>query len=91
MHVQISRRGKPQERMFFLFSDMMIYGKPKLLDSGNNSYSCCCVLPLKHCQVEKVLGTVQRSDGGGMFRVGTPFRIFSVLLGFKLHQLKVIC
>ncbi|XP_060588006.1 rho guanine nucleotide exchange factor 39-like [Ruditapes philippinarum] len=66
---KISRRGKSQERMFFLFSDMIIYGKPKLLDSGNNSYSCCCVLPLRHCQVEKVLGTVQRSDGGGMFRI----------------------
>ncbi|XP_053384716.1 rho guanine nucleotide exchange factor 39-like [Mercenaria mercenaria] len=67
---KISRRGgRSQERMFFLFSDMMIYGKPKLLDSGNNSYTCCCVLPLKHCQVEKVLGSVQRTDGGGMFRI----------------------
>lgn len=67
---QVSRKGgKSQERMFFLFSDMMIYGKPKLLDSGNNSYSCCCVLPLRHCSVERVLGSVQRADGGGMFRV----------------------
>lgn len=67
---QVSRKGgKSQERMFFLFSDMLIYGKPKLLDSGNSSYSCCCVLPLRHCTVERVLGSVQRTDGGGMFRV----------------------
>ncbi|KAH3887402.1 rho guanine nucleotide exchange factor 39-like [Dreissena polymorpha] len=67
---KISRRaGKSQERMFFLFSDMLLYGKPRLLDSCNNSYSCCCVLPLRHCSVERVLGSLQRSDGGGMFRV----------------------
>ena len=72
---QISRRGgKPQERMFFLFSDMILYGKSRLLDTGNNSYSCCCKLPLRHCQVEAVLGSVQRSDGGGMFRVSFPTR-----------------
>ncbi|WAR02007.1 ARG39-like protein [Mya arenaria] len=55
---KISRRGgKSQERMFFLFSDLMLYGKPKLLDSGSSSYSCCCLLPLRHCSVERVLGT----------------------------------
>ncbi|XP_052802295.1 rho guanine nucleotide exchange factor 39-like isoform X2 [Mya arenaria] len=67
---KISRRGgKSQERMFFLFSDLMLYGKPKLLDSGSSSYSCCCLLPLRHCSVERVLGTVQSADGGGMFRI----------------------
>ncbi|KAL3841556.1 hypothetical protein ACJMK2_019680, partial [Sinanodonta woodiana] len=67
---KISRRGgKGQERMFFLFSDMLMYGKPKFLDSGGSSYTCCCVLPLRHCQVETVLGSLQCSDGGGMFRI----------------------
>ncbi|XP_033752641.1 rho guanine nucleotide exchange factor 39-like [Pecten maximus] len=70
---KISRRGgKPLDRMFFLFSDMLIYGKPKFLDSGNKSYSCCCVLPLKHCEVEQVLGTVKKTGGdtgGMMFKV----------------------
>lgn len=66
---KVSRRGRYLERMFFLFSDMLMYGKPKLLDSGNSSYTCCCVLPLRHCQVEKVLGAVNSVTGGGMFRI----------------------
>ncbi|XP_069133251.1 rho guanine nucleotide exchange factor 39-like [Argopecten irradians] len=70
---KVSRRGgKPLDRMFFLFSDMLIYGKPKFLDSGNKSYSCCCVLPLKHCEIERVLGTVKKTGtdtGGMMFKV----------------------
>ncbi|OWF53014.1 Rho guanine nucleotide exchange factor 39 [Mizuhopecten yessoensis] len=68
---KVSRRGgKPLDRMFFLFSDMLIYGKPKFLDSGNKSYSCCCVLPLKHCEVERVFGAVKKTgDAGGMFKV----------------------
>ncbi|KAJ8299561.1 hypothetical protein KUTeg_023621 [Tegillarca granosa] len=69
---KVSRRGgKFHDRMFFLFSDMLIYGKPKFLDSGKKSYSCCCVLPLKHCQVEKVFGNLKKgcSDGGGMFSI----------------------
>ena len=54
-------------------SFIILYGKSHLLDTGNNSYSCCCVLPLRHCQVETVLGSVQRSDGGGMFRVRVSY------------------
>ena len=71
--LKVSRRGgKSHDRMFFLFSDMLIYGKPRLLDGGNKSYSCCCVLPLKHCQIDKVFGTTKQAGaegGGGMFRV----------------------
>ncbi|KAL4225608.1 Rho guanyl-nucleotide exchange factor [Mactra antiquata] len=67
---KMSRKGgKSMERMFFLFSDLIIYGKPKLLDSGKHSFTCCCMLPLRHCTVEKVLGSVLRSDGGGMFKI----------------------
>lgn len=72
---KVSRKGgKSHDRMFFLFSDMLLYGKPKFLDSGHNSYSCCCVLPLKHCQVEQVLGNVRNGNSsmtetGGMFSI----------------------
>ncbi|PVD33339.1 hypothetical protein C0Q70_04593 [Pomacea canaliculata] len=44
--------GNYHERMFYLFNDMLLYGKPRLLDSGGKSYICCCVLPIKHCCLE---------------------------------------
>ncbi|KAK3103494.1 hypothetical protein FSP39_019615 [Pinctada imbricata] len=69
---KVSRRGgKSHDRMFFLFSDMLIYGKTRFLDGGSNTYSCCCVLPLKHCQLDKVFGNAGKhnADGGGMFRL----------------------
>lgn len=72
---KISKRGgKPHDRMFFLFSDILLYGKPRLLDSTNNSYTCCCVLPLKHCQLETVFGGSKRgaqenTEAGGMFKI----------------------
>ncbi|XP_025087323.1 rho guanine nucleotide exchange factor 39-like [Pomacea canaliculata] len=47
---KVSRKGgNSRERMFYLFNDMLLYGKPRLLDSGGNRYICCCVLPIKHC------------------------------------------
>ncbi|CAC5387074.1 unnamed protein product [Mytilus coruscus] len=70
---KVSRKGgKSHDRMFFLFSDMLLYGKAKFLDSGNNTYSCCCVLPLKHCQVERMFGhskngNTSLTETGGMF------------------------
>ncbi|XP_063397965.1 rho guanine nucleotide exchange factor 39-like [Mytilus trossulus] len=72
---KVSRKGgKSHDRMFFLFSDMMLYGKAKFLDSGNNTYSCCCVLPLKHCQVERMFGQSKNgntslTETGGMFSI----------------------
>ncbi|XP_061174840.1 rho guanine nucleotide exchange factor 39-like [Saccostrea echinata] len=72
---KVSKRGgKPHDRMFFLFSDILIYGKPRLLDSITNSYTCCCVLPLKHCQLETVFGgtkrgTQEKAEAGGMFKI----------------------
>ncbi|XP_050409278.1 rho guanine nucleotide exchange factor 39 [Patella vulgata] len=66
---KVSRKGgKSHERMFFLFSDILLYGKPKLIESGKKSYNCCCVLPLKHCKVDKMfVPGVQKSNSGGMF------------------------
>ncbi|XP_064601200.1 rho guanine nucleotide exchange factor 39-like [Liolophura sinensis] len=67
---KVSRKGgRPLERMFFLFSDMLLYAKPKLLDSGKNTYTCCCVLPLKHCKIEPVFGKPRKDQEGGMFRI----------------------
>ncbi|CAH1785476.1 unnamed protein product [Owenia fusiformis] len=48
--------GKPQERKFYLFSDMLMYAKPRLLENDHRSLTCCCVLPLKYCAVERTLG-----------------------------------
>lgn len=83
---QISKRGgKPHDRMFFLFSDILLYGKPRLLDSTNNSYTCCCVLPLKHCQLETVFGGSKRgaqenTEAGGMFKVCVDHSVRKLIL-----------
>ncbi|XP_064634533.1 uncharacterized protein LOC135492188 [Lineus longissimus] len=68
--------GRSYERMFFLFSDMVMYAKPKLLDNGKHHNSCCCVLPLHHCSVENMFGCCASKDSpmspddrGAMFRL----------------------
>lgn len=60
--------GKSHDRMFFLFSDMLLYGKPKLLDTAN-SYNCSCVLPLRHCSVQRLFINNKKLEGGGMFQI----------------------
>ncbi|GFN87770.1 hypothetical protein PoB_001427600 [Plakobranchus ocellatus] len=68
---KVSRKGgKAYERMFFLFSDILLYGKPKFLDGGSKSYTCSCVLPLRHCKVEPVFITsVKKTEAGGVFKL----------------------
>ncbi|XP_076450012.1 rho guanine nucleotide exchange factor 39-like [Babylonia areolata] len=68
---KVSRKGvRSHERMFFLFNDVLLYGKPRLVESGGRSYTCCCVLPIKHCKVERVFVTKDAdSSGGGVFKV----------------------
>ncbi|KAL8563722.1 hypothetical protein ACOMHN_063490 [Nucella lapillus] len=70
---KVSRKGdKSHERMFFLFNDVLLYGKPRLVESGGRSYTCCCLLPIKHCKVERVFFTKGKetdSSGGGVFKV----------------------
>ncbi|GFS01735.1 rho guanine nucleotide exchange factor [Elysia marginata] len=68
---KVSRKGgKSYERMFFLFSDILLYGKPKFLDGGGKSYTCSCVLPLRHCKVEPVFITsLKKADAGGVFKL----------------------
>ena len=72
---KVSKRssvGRMDERTFFLFSDILMYAKPRLLDgaasgavrawggvasrSSSPSLVCCCIMPLHHCRVERVLG-----------------------------------
>ncbi|RUS81917.1 hypothetical protein EGW08_010303 [Elysia chlorotica] len=68
---KVSRKGgKAYERMFFLFSDILLYGKPKFLDGGGSSYTCSCVLPLRHCKVEPVfITTLKKADTGGVYKL----------------------
>ncbi|KAK7477585.1 hypothetical protein BaRGS_00031190 [Batillaria attramentaria] len=70
---KVSRKGgKSFERMFFLFNDVLLYGKPRLLESGGRSYTCCCVLPIKHCKLERVFVTNTKetdSCAGGVFKI----------------------
>ncbi len=68
--LQVSRKGgRSHERKFYLFNDMLMYAKPKLLENGDcAAYSCCCVLPLHHCRVSRVLGCGQGE--GALFTVG---------------------
>lgn len=90
--LQISKRGgKPHDRMFFMFSDILLYGKPRLLDSTNNSYTCCCVLPLKHCQLETVFGGSKRgaqenTEAGGMFKVCVGHSVRRLILRISAQR-----
>lgn len=77
--------------MFFLFSDILLYGKPRLLDSTNNSYTCCCVLPLKHCQLETVFGGSKRgaqenTEAGGMFKVCVGHSVRRLILRISAQR-----
>lgn len=55
----MSKKGnRSYERMFYLFSDILLYAKPRLqLEMGAAAgYQCCCILPLQHCVVQRVFG-----------------------------------
>jgi hypothetical protein len=58
--------NKAKERMFFLFSDMLIYARPNL---GSRTYECRCVLPLLHSSVCLVLGDA--NGPGTLFKVSS--------------------
>jgi len=69
--------GRMDERTFFLFSDVLMYAKPRLLDGAasgavrawggvsqrSSSLVCCCIMPLHHCRVERVFGQGHAADG----------------------------
>ncbi|XP_063601632.1 FYVE, RhoGEF and PH domain-containing protein 3-like [Penaeus indicus] len=74
---KVSRSGNSyQARLFFLFSDVLLYTKPPAicLSSSSNSISealdmdykprsleYCCLLPLRHCSVTCVFGSGQQN------------------------------
>lgn len=51
------------QRHFVLFSDMLIYCRIRSTDTNQaGSLLCVCVLPLRHCRAEAVVGD-------GLFKV----------------------
>ncbi|XP_001624596.3 FYVE, RhoGEF and PH domain-containing protein 2 [Nematostella vectensis] len=67
------RRGS-QERMFFLFSDILIYAKKSSsLDKEQCTYSCRRVFPLFECTLEQMFGSSVDTDGAA--DVGSLFKV----------------
>lgn len=66
---KVSKKGdRSRERLFLLFSDVLMYARPRLLDgAGANSFTCCCILPLHHCKVDQVFGHSQGQ--GSLFSI----------------------
>ncbi|KAK3745860.1 hypothetical protein QZH41_013216 [Actinostola sp. cb2023] len=67
------RRGS-QERMFFLFSDILIYAKKNgMSDRDQSTYSSQRVFSLNECELEQMFGSSLDSDGaadaGSMFKI----------------------
>jgi len=59
--------------MVFLFSDILIYARPNLLEKveTTRTYECRCVLPLLNSTVRVVLGDSKAPAGvGALFKVG---------------------
>lgn len=71
--LKVCNRGS-QERMFFLFSDILLYAKKSgSLDKDQSSYLCRRVLPLIDCELEQVLGgTIENDENAG---AGALFKI----------------
>lgn len=71
---QVSRKGfGSRERMFFLFSDMLIYAKPNVTIErplSPKTYLCRQVIPLGLCDVQLVLGQKRAVETGALFKVG---------------------
>ncbi|XP_014670966.1 PREDICTED: rho guanine nucleotide exchange factor 39-like [Priapulus caudatus] len=68
--LKVSRKkgGRSNERMFFLFSDMLLYAKPRPLSmSEREMFICCCIFPLNHCAVHTVFG--EPDSKGALFTI----------------------
>lgn len=71
--LKVCSRGS-QERMFFLFSDVLLYAKKGgSLDKDQSSYLCRRVLSLIDCELEQVLGGTaendENADAGALFKI----------------------
>lgn len=78
--------GEVQQRMFFLFSDILLATKPchPLHPWNSHKFACQAVYPLSQCTLTKVFGHTQRQ--GGLLSVSVPscriflYCLFEVLL-----------
>lgn len=71
--LKVCSRGS-QEKMFFLFSDILLYAKKSgSMDKEQSSYLCRRVLPLIDCELEQVLGgsteNEETSGAGALFKI----------------------
>jgi len=64
-----SDRDSAHQRYFILFNDMLLYCKVRnnCEPSQKSSLICSCVLPLRHCKAEAVIGN-------GLFKVLSLFK-----------------
>nr|XP_006816794.1 PREDICTED: myosin-M heavy chain-like [Saccoglossus kowalevskii] len=83
--LKVSKKSsKTNERMLFLFNDMLICAKSNLLENSecNKTYNCRCILPLLKSELQIVLGESQTSSGI-LFKVAGPDKC---LLLFEPNQ-----
>ncbi|XP_033112808.1 rho guanine nucleotide exchange factor 39-like [Anneissia japonica] len=69
---KVSKKGnKSHDRMFFLFSDIMVYAKPTFLENTDSatSFTCRCIINLLDCSVECVLGDHKVPGAGALFKL----------------------
>ncbi|ELU12818.1 hypothetical protein CAPTEDRAFT_186498 [Capitella teleta] len=66
---KVSRKaGRSHDRLFYLFSDLLMYTKPRLLEGTTlQTQTCCCVFPLAHCKVMRVFGNA--AGQGSLFTI----------------------
>ncbi|XP_071955623.1 rho guanine nucleotide exchange factor 39-like [Antedon mediterranea] len=69
---KVSKKGaKYHDRMFFLFSDMLVYAKPTFLENTDNAttFTCRCIINLLDCSVDCVLGDHKVPGAGALFKI----------------------
>lgn len=91
---QVSKRdGSANDRVMFLFSDILMYAKPLGNVQSAGDYSgvnaacklqCCSILPLHHCRIERLFGLTQDANAL-MFKVSELFHTCAQL------SLLIIC
>lgn len=71
--MKVSRKGfGSHERMFFLFSDILVYAKPILTIErplAARTFACREVIPLQECNVQLILGETKAADSGAVFKL----------------------
>ena len=71
--IQVTKNGSgSHERMFFLFSDILIYAKHNMSLERPllaKPYTCSSVIQLDDCKVDLVLGEKKIDGAGALFKV----------------------